>query len=788
MQAQASRKVGSRHTRVLLLASASMLLLSSCGMPNSMHVRKGSDPQYDDEDVRFRTTYYFRVFDLCEGRTPMERPDNQLLFNSAPRGPYYLKTDSLYRFVMTGKASSASNVHFEAGSLRKEQIDPFGMTINYNKDANAFVIQNQDQARAKADYSESISRIRELIRLREEIGGKVEGSNASVDAIVRQYLDLLAPNGRAKDKSEETPDDAGSMALQTRAAKETQALTGNLTLTASKAAALAGTLASNIQAAEQSLAEQLAAFAKSSAATPSILTEPGTRVDLAFDDAAAAHTFLSGLKQETAQLANRRTLDEKAYTDASKAYADALASKEASEETREAARLDREAKAKAFDESRQKLAAATGREQRLAAAAAGVAAAYNLLLPYDIAAGKPYSPGFQQALTSAVNDARQDATKAKELEDRLKEARANNYGLTPATLQAARDRLDAARLAYGKPEGDEEAAARNRIDQAIAKLDDAIRLRPQYVALIDDLGRKAAALAALRQAGPAVAELDLGKEIKTTDIDNLPAEGNAVAAKAGDYARAVETRVLEHNKSIDAAPPAKTFEDAAKAENAAAQAFRSDAKKLKDTVERAARKARELRIKAVAALNTLVKATADLPDGPAEVNKALADLRRDAGEISTLIDRLANSLSTIEERSKRLAEIAGSTPKIMLAGTSPTGNVRCDNGMAARRGFQILGPEGFRTFDQDERLLMAMTSNAKPLIGMLTDLSNRAINARKNSVDGGRVIIDERRRVGRARDVLDTVSALGKDTEYSPAELAKRVSAAFAESGDRKTR
>lgn len=790
MQFQASRKAGGRHTRVLLLASASMILLSGCGMPDSMHVRRGSDPHFEDDHVRFRTTYYFRVFDLCEGRTPMDRPrdDMKVLFDSAQRGPYYLKTDSLYRFIMTGKSSAYSNIHFEAGSLRKEQIDPFGMTVNYSKEANAFVIQNQDQARTKAEYGESIGRIRELLKLREEIGGKVEGGNQAMDVIVRQYLDLLAPNGRAKDKPEAEPNGAASMAGQTGAAKEAQALTGNLTQAASQAATLAGKLGSNLQAAEQSLTKELAAFAQSSAATPSLLTEPGTSVDLALDDTAAVHAFLSGLKTETALLANRRAQDEKAHADASKAYADALADKGASEETREAARLDREAKAKAFEESKQKLAAATEREQRLAAAAANVATANTLLQPYDIAAGKPYSPGFQQALTAAVDNARQDPKKDKELADRLQEARANNYGLTPATLQAARDRLDAARLAYGKPADDTETAARNRIDQAIARLDDAIKARPQYVARIEGLGRKVAALAALRQASAAVTGLDLGNKIKTTDIDKLRAEGNAVAAKAGAYARAVDTRVLEHNKSIDTTPPTQAFQDAAKAENAAAQAFRSDANALKKTAGEAAQEARKLRIAAVAALNTLVKSAADLPDGPAEVNRALGDLRRDAGETSALIDTVANGLSTIEERSKRLVEIAGSAPKTMLTDVSPTGNVRCDNGMAARRGFQILGPEGFRTFDQDERLLMAMTSNARPLIGMLTDLSNRAINARKGSVDGGRAIADERRRVGRARDVLDTVSALGKDTDYSPAELAKRVSTAFAETGDRKAR
>lgn len=88
----------------LLLVSA----LNACGVPRNMQVHTGVEPENQDDDVRFRTTYYLRVLDRCtDGKEIVQ--------------------DSLYRFRMTGKAGSlANNVHFESGILHKDKIDPFG--------------------------------------------------------------------------------------------------------------------------------------------------------------------------------------------------------------------------------------------------------------------------------------------------------------------------------------------------------------------------------------------------------------------------------------------------------------------------------------------------------------------------------------------------------------------------------------------------------------------------------------------------------------------------------------
>lgn len=55
--------------------------------------------------------------------------------------------------------------------------------------------------------------------------------------------------------------------------------------------------------------------------------------------------------------------------------------------------------------------------------------------------------------------------------------------------------------------------------------------------------------------------------------------------------------------------------------------------------------------------------------------------------------------------------------------------LECGKGINQHRGFQILGPEGWRTFNPDERLVMAMSIDSEPLINNLKELSSRAINA-----------------------------------------------------------
>lgn len=104
-----------------------LLLVTGCGMPPEFQVRKGQDPEYQDDEVRFRTTYYFRVFNQCLPRDQYGTAVN-------PR------IDSIFRFTLTGKANALfSKVHFESGTLEASQVDPYGKpeTAMQNQAGNA---------------------------------------------------------------------------------------------------------------------------------------------------------------------------------------------------------------------------------------------------------------------------------------------------------------------------------------------------------------------------------------------------------------------------------------------------------------------------------------------------------------------------------------------------------------------------------------------------------------------------------------------------------------------------
>lgn len=59
----------------------------------------------------------------------------------------------------------------------------------------------------------------------------------------------------------------------------------------------------------------------------------------------------------------------------------------------------------------------------------------------------------------------------------------------------------------------------------------------------------------------------------------------------------------------------------------------------------------------------------------------------------------------------------------------------CPAGLAKNHGYLILGPEGWRHFDPEQRLLLAMTSSEKPLISTMTELSNRMQQAHSAKPD-----------------------------------------------------
>ncbi|MDR4476138.1 MAG: hypothetical protein R3B11_09050 [Nitrospira sp.] len=132
----------------------------------------GLDPQHIDDQVRFRTTYYFRVLSGCRiDKTPLEeRSSASSPFVNRVAGEFKPLSDSLYRFRMTGQAAALySKVHFESGVLKKSQIDPFGSAIRYNEQTNSFIHVSADELQADAKRQIARGEVHDLRALYQEI-------------------------------------------------------------------------------------------------------------------------------------------------------------------------------------------------------------------------------------------------------------------------------------------------------------------------------------------------------------------------------------------------------------------------------------------------------------------------------------------------------------------------------------------------------------------------------------------------------------------------------------------
>ncbi|MDB5686931.1 MAG: hypothetical protein JWR77_1520 [Rhizorhabdus sp.] len=156
------------------LALAGLLLGSGCSVPNHMHITEGVAPQNVDLNVRFRTTYYFRVFDFCWQA-------KAVLDGGVAYRDIIPETDTIYRYRMTGKASAlGSQIKFESGTLDAAQIDPFGSDAVYNADIGGYLVRSKEVAEQEADQAsgrraadgprrDALARYDRLVTLHEEV-------------------------------------------------------------------------------------------------------------------------------------------------------------------------------------------------------------------------------------------------------------------------------------------------------------------------------------------------------------------------------------------------------------------------------------------------------------------------------------------------------------------------------------------------------------------------------------------------------------------------------------------
>ena len=167
-----SRFFPAARQRVSAAIAAAALLACGCAMPPQMKIENANDPRYEDQDVRFRTTYYFRVYDPCPPTAAA----------GAARPP---ASDTLYRFRMTGKAKALTNqVHFESGTLPATQIDPLGATVAYDERNRQFYFKSQADTQEDAQRERRLAEIERLVEVYQGYAQQATATAAAAAAAV----------------------------------------------------------------------------------------------------------------------------------------------------------------------------------------------------------------------------------------------------------------------------------------------------------------------------------------------------------------------------------------------------------------------------------------------------------------------------------------------------------------------------------------------------------------------------------------------------------------------------
>jgi len=680
---------------------------AGCTAPQSMLVRTGDEPRYEDDDVAFRTTYYFRVFDVCEGIRPgfanaSAGPSgtpvayNQL-FNE-PKRPIKLQTDSLYRFRMTGKASTlGSQIQFESGTLRKDQIDPFGANVVFDKANSRFYFKSQEDTQADARKTEILAHIGRLQQLRNDLEGRAQkdagarDQMAAVDQLILQDLNRLSPQGGATATA--TLPGVGPESAQK--AEELRTAISQLVVRFADNGDIATEMAKIVSSTNEIQSRTLSVAIERSASFINLLkvileAAKDEKIDAAFVAAAAA------IKSADP---NEGSADLKAAALAIKSRTDAKAARTAQ--------------------------------------VAGVQAYVGLVgaalpLPTDVSA-------VMVSVQALRLTASQDNEAIKTAMQRASAAVAAN-----AAFKSAADKI-----------GDAE--------KAVTPWQKAVSDIPSTDALVNVLRARADSTTAT-----AVAAVKAKFEIAYKKDDGLL---NVVDVAATDLAAnsknfvtyTAKARLEAIGTTPDGAKPSGflTFTEAARA---APGLMTERSRKIGSSMSGAAAALDDLAQAARSAIVAVDGVRPLLPaDGAASASASATTVR--AALVAA--ERMsAESAQRLRVRAATAADVVVTESLPLPPKPAAAGNVPpiCDDGSTARRGFQVLGPEGWRTFDQNERLIMAMSTSARPLIETLNEISGRILNTATNPTDALMPLMQERLRATEAKHRGDRTASSASAT------------------------
>ena len=212
----------------LFTISILLLLAGGCStigdVPAAMRVDLGEHPAHQDEQVRFRTTYYFRIVDSCKVQEGKNQSGDEKDY-ATERRPFMIRqsgklkivSDSLYRFRMTGKASALfAKIHFESGVLRSGQIDPFGSQVALDKETNTFRVIPANAMRENVRREEISREIDRLINLKKQLNDSNQTKHDDLIAtMIENQIKLLGNENDSGLGSAENANAGGSNAATT---------------------------------------------------------------------------------------------------------------------------------------------------------------------------------------------------------------------------------------------------------------------------------------------------------------------------------------------------------------------------------------------------------------------------------------------------------------------------------------------------------------------------------------------------------------------------------------------
>jgi chromosome segregation ATPase len=142
-------------------------------------------------------------------------------------------------------------------------------------------------------------------------------------------------------------------------------------------------------------------------------------------------------------------------------------------------------------------------------------------------------------------------------------------------------------------------------------------------------------------------------------------------------------------------------------------------------------------------------------------NERVKTLTTESARIKTMIKSAHQSLTSAKHDStKSLTTLKTKVEALLMelgvATTTPPDNSRTEDcsGKPSETKYYLLGPEGAKQLDPNDRLLLALSVDSKPLISALQQVSERKIPAGGSNMKAVEEILEERGRILDARTLL----------------------------------